>query len=206
VTERSTKLKIPPRLAILRNPLVSERLELSPVTTRDAEAFFEAVDESRAALQPWLPWVHLNNSHEDSLRYAQACERDWDQGHAARFFIKTRESKRLVGVLSFENCSITHRSCYLGYWLHIGEWGRGLMTEAARRGLRFAFEEMNVHRVACAAGTKNSRSLRVIERLGFQYEGTARQAEWVDHRWISHSVYALLASDRASNRLDLKAE
>ncbi len=190
-----SKLKIPPRIKILRAPLASQRLELSPISSRDADEFYRAVHESRAALLPWLPWVHLNNTPEDSLRYTQAAERDWDAHAAARFFVKLSSNQQLIGVVSLENCSVMHRACQLGYWLHTAAWGQGLITEAAARVLQFAFLEMNANRVSCAAGTQNARSLKVIERLGFHFEGVARQAEWVQDRYINHAVYSLLRSE-----------
>lgn len=190
-----SKLKIPPRIKVLRAPLESRRLQLSPVSSRDADEFYRAVDESRPALSPWLPWVQLNNSPQDSLRYTQAAERDWDTHAAARFFVKLSASQRLIGVVSLENCSVMHRACQLGYWLHTAAWGQGLITEAALRVLAFAFQEMNANRVTCAAGTQNTRSLKVIQRLGFQFEGVARQAEWVQDRYINHAVYSLLHSE-----------
>ncbi len=193
------KLKVPPRIKYLRAPLLTERLQLKPITTHLANSFFEAVEESRPAIRPWLPWVPLNRTAEDSHRYAEACERDWDQGTAARFFLLPPNSERVVGVVSLENCTTTHRSCYLGYWLHVELWGKGMMTEAAQRVLRFAYETMQAHRVACAAGTENARSLRVIERLGFKFEGIAREAEWIDDRWINHAVYSLLESEWKAN-------
>lgn len=200
MTESVARLKFPPRVKLLRVPLEAERVTLSPISTKDAAAFFDAVDESRQALAPWLPWVHLNNSLQDSERYAQASERDWDTGSAVRFFVKLRATRRLIGVVSLENCSSMHRVCQLGYWLHTSSWGQGLATEAARRVLDFAFLDMNANRVACAAGTENLRSLKVIERIGFQFEGVARQAEWVQGRSINHAVYALLRSDWNAQR------
>lgn len=195
MTTRASKLKIPSRVRLLRRPLRSERLELSPIDIHDADSFYYAVEESRSALEPWLPWVPHNHSIEDSQRYAAACERDWISGTAARFFVRLIDTDRVIGVVSLENCSPTHRGCYLGYWLHVSFWGRGLMTEAAERALSFAFEEMNAHRVVCAAGTQNLRSLKVIERLGLHFEGVAREAEWIEQRWISHAVHSVLASE-----------
>ena len=69
------------------------------------------------------------------------------------------------------------------------------MTEAARGCLEFAFRHMGAHRVRVAAATDNHRSLHVIGRLGFRFEGVARQAEWCDGRWLDHASFALVASD-----------
>jgi ribosomal-protein-serine acetyltransferase len=88
-----------------------------------------------------------------------------------------------------------HRSCELGYWLRREYTGRGLMTEAADACVRFAFERMGMHRIRCAAATDNVPSLRVIGRLGFRFEGIARQAEWVGSRWLDHALFAKLATD-----------
>ena len=41
----------------------------------------------------------------------------------------------------------------------------------------------------------DNRSLAVIGRLGFRFEGIAREAEWCDGRWLDHAVFALLATD-----------
>jgi ribosomal-protein-serine acetyltransferase len=54
---------------------------------------------------------------------------------------------------------------------------------------------MGAHRVRVAAATDNHASLSVISRLGFRFEGIARQAEWCDGRWLDHSVFALLVTD-----------
>jgi ribosomal-protein-serine acetyltransferase len=49
--------------------------------------------------------------------------------------------------------------------------------------------------VRIAAATDNHRSLAVIARLGFRFEGIARQAELVQSRWLDHAVFAKLSQD-----------
>lgn len=189
------RLVLPSRLRLHRSPLVSARLVLRPVSVLRADELFAAVEESRDSLAPWLPWVPLNDTPQACRRYAQACERDWDSQGAARFFVHRKESEDIWGIVSLENCMRTNRSCNLGYWLHPRQRGLGLMTEAAARVVRFAFEEMFAHRITCAAGVGNHASRRVIERLGFRFEGIARDAEWVGGQWVSHAVYSRLADD-----------
>jgi RimJ/RimL family protein N-acetyltransferase len=69
------------------------------------------------------------------------------------------------------------------------------MTEAATFLLEYAFSSIHFHRIRCAAATDNTSSQKVIERLGFQKEGLAREAERVAGRWVTHVVYSRLASD-----------
>jgi ribosomal-protein-serine acetyltransferase len=194
-TPASQTVEFPPRAPLRRTPVAGPRTVLVPIDASDGSELWEAVDSSRWHLERWLPWVPFNTSPEASLRYAEACAIDWDQGRAARFAVRDRQSGELVGVVGLDSCVHLHRSCELGYWLRREFTGRGLMTEAADTCVRFAFERMGMHRIRCAAATDNVPSLRVIARLGFRFEGIARQAEWVGSRWLDHALFARLATD-----------
>jgi ribosomal-protein-serine acetyltransferase len=193
--QASATVEFPARAPLRRTPVATARTLLVPIDATDGSELWEAVDSSRWHLERWLPWVPFNTSPEASLRYAEACAVDWDQGRAARFAMRDRQSGELIGVVGLDSCVHLHRSCELGYWLR-REWtGRGLMTEAADACVRFAFDRMGMHRIRCAAATDNVPSLRVIGRLGFRFEGIARQAEWVGSRWLDHALFARLATD-----------
>jgi ribosomal-protein-serine acetyltransferase len=188
-------LNIPHRNALRTLPLATERLTIAPIDASDAHELWLAVNGSRAALERYLPWVPFQTDPVSSQRFAQACMDDWDQQRALRFVIRERVHRSLAGVVGLENCSHLHRSCELGYWLRNESTGRGLMREAARACVSFAFEQLGAHRVRVAAATDNHRSLAVIHSLGFRFEGIARQAERCDERWLDHAVFALLATD-----------
>jgi ribosomal-protein-serine acetyltransferase len=188
-------LTFPSRLSLRRAPVATGRLLLVPVDATEGPELWEAVDGSRWHLERWLPWVPFNSSPDASIRYAEACAIDWDAGRAARFAVRDRGSNALLGVVGLDSCVHLHRACELGYWLRREYTGRGLMTEAARACLDFAFQRMGIHRVRCAAATDNAPSLRVIARLGFRFEGIAREAEWVGTRWLDHALFAKLATD-----------
>lgn len=165
---------------------------MAPVDASDAADVWDAIDGSRAWLQPWLPWVPYQQDPEAALRFTQATMLDWDQGRATRFVIRERKDKRMLGVVGLESCVPMHRACELGYWLRADAAHHGYMTEAAALCVDFAFRRLGAHRLRVAAATGNHPSLRVIARLGFQFEGHARQAEWCDGRWLDHAVFSLL--------------
>jgi ribosomal-protein-serine acetyltransferase len=207
VTDRSSvavkgpaQLRVPSRSRIRNHPLQGPRITLSPVDPADGPELWEVVEASRLHLARWLPWVPYNSTPESSQRYVDACASDWDAAKAVRLAIRDKLSGKLVGVVGLDNCVHIHKSCELGYWLRESASGKGLMTEAASLCLEFAFTELGVHRVRCAAATENARSLAVIRRLGFQFEGVARQAEWVGGRWLDHAVFGLLSTDERAWR------
>jgi ribosomal-protein-serine acetyltransferase len=188
-------LTIPSRSAVRARPVETDRLLLTPIDPADGPELWTVVEQSRWHLERWLPWVPFNSTPEASQRYAEACAADWDAGRAVRFGIRDRATQALFGVVGLDSCVHLHRSCELGYWLRLDVTGRGLMTEAARACVAFALERLTVHRIRCAAATDNYASLRVIARLGFRFEGIARQAEFVGGRWVDHAVFARLSVD-----------
>lgn len=183
------------REELLARPIVTERLSLTPMDPSDGQDLWFAVDGSRATLRRFLPWVSFHGDITASMRFAEACALDWDQGRALRFVVRDRERSRMLGVVGLESLVHMHRSCELGYWLTDAAAGKGHMTEAAGAALDLAFARVGAHRVRIAAATDNHRSLAVIRRLGFRFEGIAREAEWCDGRWLDHAVFALLSTD-----------
>lgn len=188
-------VKLPPRAVLRASPISSPRLLLYPIDPSDSREIWLAVEESRSYLHPWLPWVPFQRDEESTRRFAEACAADWDAGRALRLVIRERGTKTFVGVVGLETCVHIHGSCELGYWLREPAQGRGYMTEAAQALVRAAFEQFNMHRVKVAAATNNHPSLAVIARLGFRFEGIAREAEFCAGRWLDHAQFGMLASD-----------
>ena len=188
-------LTILAREELRQRPVVTERLALVPIDSTDGQDFWFAVNGSRDSLRRYLPWVQFHGDITASMRFCEACALDWDQGRAFRFAVRDRERHTLLGVVGLESLVHMHRSCEVGYWLSDAATGKGVMTEAARASLDYAFGRIGAHRVRIAAATDNHRSLAVIGRLGFRFEGIAREAEWCDGRWLDHAVFALLSTD-----------
>lgn len=71
-------------------------------------------------------------------------------------------------------------------------WGQGYGTDATRTMLRFAFGELNLHRVELEVYDFNPRAIRCYEKAGFRREGTRRQALFRDGRyWDVHTMAVL---------------
>lgn len=107
-----------------------------------------------------------------------------------------RENGRVIGSVGLHPDRLRHedvRPCReLGYVLSREYWGRGLMTEAVRRVLRYAFGGMDLSLVSVAHFPGNSRSEHVIRKCGFRYEKMLR-GSYRDYRgvWMDEVCYAM---------------
>lgn len=185
----------PSRQALRARPIASPRAFVAPLDGLDGSELWEAVDGSRANLQRYLPWVPFQTDGDSSLRFAEACAADWDLGRAFRFGLRERGSNRFLGVVGLENVNPLHRKADLGYWLRDDATGLGFMTEGAAVCIEWGLRVLELHRLRVAAATDNHRSLAVIARLGFRFEGIAREVEWCDGRWLDHATFGLLETE-----------
>ena len=81
----------------------------------------------------------------------------------------------------------------LGYWLSPPFWNRGIMTDAVRTFCREVFESTQISRLQAMVFAPNAASCRVLEKCGFQREGTLRQCVWKGGRCYDAVLYGLLA-------------
>ena len=80
----------------------------------------------------------------------------------------------------------------LGYWCAPPMQNKGYVSEAARETLRFAFEDLALHRVTVGCITENAPSMRVIEKLGFRAIGVSVEHLFRFGRWWDHASFEML--------------
>ena len=92
------------------------------------------------------------------------------------------------------------RLAMIGYTMGPAYQGHGYATEAAGALVDRLFDRLHVHRVAATLDPANVASARVLERLGFRYEGCGRKAAYVRGEWADDDRYAILADERRAWR------
>jgi ribosomal-protein-alanine N-acetyltransferase len=97
------------------------------------------------------------------------------QGTEVTFAIRQDDGKLIgaVGADSFKP-GASHRA-EIGYWLARPFWGQGIMTDAVRAYVRYAFDELEVVRLTAHVFEFNVGSARVLEKNGFKLEGRLRK-------------------------------
>jgi RimJ/RimL family protein N-acetyltransferase len=109
------------------------------------------------------------------------------------FGIRRGNDDALVGLLELDGISWAHGTTSIS--IVIGdpaERGKGYGAEALRLALRFAFDELNLHRVELTVFSYNTAAIRTYERLGFVHEGTHREFLARDGQRYDMLLYGLL--------------
>lgn len=172
---------------------VDPTLDLVLLEPRHAGLLFALVDENRAHLRRWLPWVDATRGVGDSAAYIHATLGQFARSEALSVGIFSQGA--LAGIIGYHPIDWMNRRTSLGYWLAAPFQGRGLMTRAVRALTTHAFVALGLHRLEIRAGVENHRSRQVAERAGYKLEGVARGNEWMHDRFIDHAVYAVLATE-----------
>jgi ribosomal-protein-alanine N-acetyltransferase len=175
------------KLVRLRAPVAADYMQWSALRS-----------ESREFLTPWEPtWApdELTRAafRRRLRRYVQA-ERT---GTGMMFFVFDRKTNELTGGVQLSNIrqGIAQSAASLGYWMGKKYAGKGLMTDAVVTLVRHAFDRLGFHRIEAACLPTNTPSRRVLTKVGFSAEGTARKYLRINGEWQDHLLFAIVASD-----------
>jgi ribosomal-protein-alanine N-acetyltransferase len=193
---------------------------LRPLSAED----FETWSEVRVRCGPWLTrWEAAPlpgrpdpaTNRDAFVARCAARQREWQLGTGYGFGIFVPPADALVDMgpaaatrfAGEINIGTVQRgpfqNAYVGYWIDEAFAGRGLMPEAVVAVLRFAFEELGLHRLQIAIIPRNTASRRVVEKLDLRLEGIAERYLQIDGAWEDHCRYAITVEEWQRRRAEL---
>lgn len=172
---------------------IDENLSLKLIEMNDAKEIFELTDKSRNYLKEWLPWLDFTMKVEDTKDFIQGCIKGYAESKSLNAVILFNEE--IVGIAGYNNINWSNKTAYIGYWLGEDYQGNGIMTKVAKALTSYAFCHLKLNKVEIRAALKNQKSRSIPERLGFVYEGSNRQAEWLYDHYVDHAIYGVLADE-----------
>lgn len=172
--------------------LETERLVLRPTHPDLFDELWAAIEASLPELRHWMPWA-ITPDQKRTRAFLERAAEEWQSGHERHFTVIYED--QVCGQCSLDHADLLNASYEMGYWMHSDLCGRGLMTEAAREVVRFGFAELDIHRIGLRAGTKNTGSIRVAEKVGFKREGILRDAGRGAGGFHDSCVFGLLVTD-----------
>ena len=107
-------------------------------------------------------------------------------------FAITVADKAIGSIGVFRQCNIHRQTAELGYYVAENFWGRGIMTEAVKQICEYVFDNSDIIRIYAEPFAYNAASCRVLEKAGFQYEGTLRSNAVKNGEVVDMKMYSLL--------------
>ncbi len=172
---------------------VRDGIYLSAVSTADKPALLEHL-KVRAIYESTMNIPYPYSGADADWWITRRIEHTRRQGKEVAFAI--RDQGKLIGVVSADNLEVgsTHRA-EIGYWLAQDYWGQGLMTDAVRAFVRYAFAELEVLRLTAHVLAFNVASARVLEKNGFTAEGYLRKHFLKEGQLLDARFYGLLKEE-----------
>ncbi|MCS7072435.1 MAG: GNAT family N-acetyltransferase [Anaerolinea sp.] len=176
--------------------LNTPRLYLREIVSADADDVFDLRSDEqtqRLNLEPMqyhseahylIEWMHSSFQRRTTLQWG----------------ITLHGDDRVIGICGLHDIRQDLRRSEVGYDLHRDYWRQGIMTEAMRAVIAFAFEQIDLNRLYAQTRADNLASIRLLEKLHFHREGTLRAhlRDRVSGCFIDQVIFGLLADDPRS--------
>ena len=167
---------------------------LRPARPADWQAWAQLRAASRTFLTPWEPtWPNDCLTRASFTRRLRRQATEWRDDIAYSFLVFEHRTDTLLGGVGLSNVRRgVAQIATMGYWIGARFARHGFMTSAASLVLDFAFETLALHRVEAACLPHNDASRNLLEKLGFEYEGYARDYLRINGDWQDHLLFAML--------------
>lgn len=164
----------------------------------DREQFVSAMKKS-ADLH--YPWVKAPDTDQEFDSYFQRCQQPDQKG-----FLVFDEQDNLIGVFNINGIvQGVFQSAYLGFYGVAGFTEKGYMSAGLKLILQKVFHELKLHRIEANIQPENKKSLRLVTRNGFRYEGYAPRYLKINHEWQGHEHWAMTYEDFIRDDQDVLA-
>ncbi|AIJ09843.1 MULTISPECIES: ribosomal protein S5-alanine N-acetyltransferase [Edwardsiella] len=173
--------------------LTTDRLIVRLVNERDAHRLADYYAENRDFLRPWEPIRDESHCYPSGWQARLSMIRELQkQGGAFYFILLGHDEQEVRGVANFSNVLRgAFHACFLGYSV-AGKWqGHGVMYEGLQAAIRYMQRQQHMHRIMANYMPHNQRSGALLQRLGFEKEGYAKNYLLINGKWQDHVLTAL---------------
>lgn len=175
----------------------TDRLILRTIDASFTKRVLDYYTRNKDFLEPWEPKRDL--VFYKPITQKKTLRREMDLMNnlsLLRLWIFKKEDthfQRIIGTVSFSNIVRgCFKSCFLGYKLDKDELNQGFMSEAIGKGVQVMFDDYRLHRIEANIMPKNTPSIRVVTKLGFENEGLSKKYLMINGLWEDHYHMVLL--------------
>ncbi|MEQ6896778.1 GNAT family protein [Microbacterium sp. KR10-403] len=164
------------------------------IRQKDARVLQQELLSNRAWLRPWEATSPDGPVSLDMRLGIRRLLQQYRDGSGVPFVMEWQgEVAGQLNVWGISRGSLA--SATIGYWVSERFAGRDITPTAVALATDICFRELRLHRMEICIRPENKASLRVVEKLGFRYEGLRRRFIHIDGDWRDHYAFALTRED-----------
>jgi ribosomal-protein-alanine N-acetyltransferase len=171
------------------------------VRMKDSRAMEKLILSNREWLRPWEATNPEGPNSFDIRGQIRMLLKQMDNNSCLPFVIE--QDGVIVGQLNVANILFgSVSSCVIGYWVIPEVAGKGITPTAVALACDYLFNVVGIHRIEIDIRPENLSSLRVVEKLGFRYEGLKQRYIHINGAWRDHYIFALTHEEVQSGVLN----
>ncbi|HLM80794.1 MAG TPA: GNAT family protein [Terriglobales bacterium] len=186
------------RIVREQTPLVTTRMLLRPLRADDASAVFNYAHDPEVTR--YTQW-DAHRTIEDSRRFIEQTIAAYQRGENAELAIELKSDKKVIGTCGLINISADHCRGELVFAMAKENWGGGIMGEALKAMLAFGYGALQLNRIFAKVDPDNMKTILVLKRATWQFEGTLRQEVKVRGTFRDVKLYSLLKKEFATSSM-----
>jgi ribosomal-protein-alanine N-acetyltransferase len=172
--------------------LHSEHLFLRELTVADADEVFEI--RSNAETMKYIPRP-LAKTRQDALDLIKMVRKGILDNEFIHWAITQKESSKLLGMICLLRMKPEHFRTEIGYILHPDFHRQGIMSEAIKMVIDYAFRELHFHSIEAVIDPDNSASEKVLVKNHFVKEAHLKENEFYNGKFLDTVIYSLLNTE-----------
>ena len=174
--------------------LATERFLLRQILPEDQQFIFEGLSHRDV-----IPFYGIRfDSFEATKKQMEWYEKSYNDGTGGPWKIVDRTTGEKIGVVAYYYHKPEHKKAEVGFWLFPQYWNKGIATEVLRAVIEYCLQQKDIHRLEAFVEEGNVASSKVLEKVGFFCEGTMRECEIKNGKFISLHVFSLIADSTNS--------
>ncbi|MEY8741188.1 GNAT family N-acetyltransferase [Bacillales bacterium AN1005] len=172
--------------------LETERLFLKKVKVSDSPILYKIWSDPDVT-----KFMNIDNFNDEkqAVLMIQMLDKLSQENKAIRYSIFLKDSNQIIGSCGYNSLDFENSKGEIGYEISKKYWGNGFASELILKLLDYAYHSLHFHRIEAKVDPANNKSIRLLEKLNFHFEGTLRKSEKAKDTFIDLKLYSKLITD-----------
>lgn len=164
--------------------LKTEKILLRDIEGSDIDTVFRGLSNPDVIKHYGVSFDSLEETKEQMKWFADTKQK-W-------FAICSADNNVFYGAGGLNDISKKHKKAEIGLWLLPEYWGKGIMKKVVPVICDYGFDKLELHRIEGFVDSENKNCKRAMSALDFELEGTMRDCEIKNNKFVSIEVYSTI--------------